>query len=747
MAQNRFLKKYFLTIVLCLFVLLFLIQRCGLIFFAPSHIAHPYFDESVSGVLPCDILDGNLRASLFAYEYLNRSGDVLIEGLLLVPYFKLLGRSIFSTKIFALTSSLLALIFWIVFIKKYQGLPAAIAFCAIYALPPPTFARLNLIGTISSHHMICPLIAAQSLLLFMILAPRNNQKVQIWIWFVSGLVAGFGVYIFYTYIIFLGFCLIFLVLFIRNPIGLAGLLSCAGGACIGFAPWLLRSYSSKTGGGYLTSLVKALSIDAWAFIQNFCFAVPHSLGYNYPLRSIGLISILFTLFILLCIGVIMKTCVAFKRQQGTPWLLTKNNIPSSLIQGLFCAFFPAFFLVCLSLSPMRIAPFEYWPTIGLFATFGEPDVIRYRWLYILFPFYFAAIAIAIACVAGRYGKQRQYTGILLAAVLFFSLYSAVKTIMLTSPSESGKIFYYTGYNYDQFAPKFILADFAPRAKMAIQSIVTGYPETYRGEAYRSYGTFIAAKALDNADSALAFERELEKIPRIFLNDFIYGVVRLAQSTPLQKLKPLADCLVRKYPHLFYRNWGFRHLGYKHYNALVNEAVLFANIPAAEQWFYKNFLDSFRRAMSMHSSEHRGEMLLDELHAIDVLYQADVLTGIGMLVGSEMLFDPLHCPDYPLDSSFGLTLRPESKEAFYQGVGVGFAETLCRYWRRLMPPDAGQPSKYIHGLEAEWQRCRSLMIKMPKDIYPLIKKGFKEELQSRNLNPHIVTFIKQHQNSL
>ena len=126
------MKQKYATLLLASIVCLFLLQRGGLILYGYSHISHPGIDEPVSGVLPCDILDGQLRAPLFAYEYLNRSGDVLIEGLLLVPYFKLFGRSIFSTKVFALTSALITFLCWLIFIKKYQGI--WLPFCSAYCL-------------------------------------------------------------------------------------------------------------------------------------------------------------------------------------------------------------------------------------------------------------------------------------------------------------------------------------------------------------------------------------------------------------------------------------------------------------------------------------------------------------------------------------------------------------------------------------------------------------------------------------
>ncbi len=100
---------------------------------------------------------------------------MLIESLLLVPFYKIFGCSIFSTKIFSLTSAFMCLICWIIFIKRYQGIWAAIIFTALYAFSPPLFARLNLLGAVSSHHIINPIMALQLLCLFMIAEGDKKQ--------------------------------------------------------------------------------------------------------------------------------------------------------------------------------------------------------------------------------------------------------------------------------------------------------------------------------------------------------------------------------------------------------------------------------------------------------------------------------------------------------------------------------------------------------------------------------------------
>jgi len=729
-----------ILLLLIIVTSLFLTQRLGLILFSYSHISHPGIDEPVSGVLTCDILDRQIRAPLFTYEYLNRSGDVLIEGLLLVPYFKLFGRSIFSTKVFAFTSALITFLCWLLFIKKYHGMVAAILFGLFYAVPPPMFARLNLIGTISSHHMINPLVALQSILLFRILESRQGQNAPLWVWFLSGIVAGFGVYTFYTYIIFLGFCFLFFLLFHHQQFRLRAIILITLGFAAGFSPWVLRSIFSHAGGQFLSAMVTNISIDWWSFVQNFGFAVPHSLGYNYPSRAIGYLSVIFYLFIVFSIGIILKTSLYVIFQKGTALKERFRNLSSQHIQGLFCALFLPFFLTCLSLSPMHINPLEYWPNIGLFATFGAADAIRYRWLHVLFPFYFATIAIGTAIFFTICKHKKLWRLTISSVVLFFILCGVWKTATLYSMKDFGKIFYYKGYNYDQFSPKFILGDFAPRDIKTAQCITRNYPEANKGEAYRSYGTLIAETSVSSKDGTSQLEEALQQIPSSYMSDVIYGIVRAAQNLPEQKFQLLKSFLIQKHPDLFYENWGFRHLGYTYYGLLVNQEVLFANIPVTEQRFYKDFLGKFKQEISDYHVTGNEHGLLAEIRNIPPQYQHAVVKGLGMLVGAEMLFDTLHAPNYPLDSRFGEQFSGPLREAFYEGVGSGFAETLCRFWRMLLLPENTDSPLYEKLLDMEWNRCHALLSQLSGPSYSAIQKGFSKDLEERPVSPGIKRYI-------
>jgi hypothetical protein len=82
-----------------------------------------------------------------------------------------------------------------------------------------------------------------------------------------------------------------------------------------------------------------------------------------------------------------------------------------------------------------------------------------------------------------------------------------------------------------------------------------------------------------------------------------------------------------------------------------------------------------------------------------------------------------------------------RKDFYRGVGAGFAETLCRFWRKLLPPQPDRNDFYTRGLEIEWQRCILLITTMPMDIRSIVFEGLRKELHKRELNTSIKKFIR------
>ena len=715
-------------------------QRCGFLIFGYSHIAHPSFDETASGVLTCDLLDGQIRAPLFVYQYESRSGDGLIEGFLLAPLFKLLGRSLFSLKMLALFSALLSLLCWIMVIKRYHDMWTAIIFTALFAFPPLMFARLNLMGTIASHHLINPLVAFQILFLFLIIEVGNTKRTS-WLWLGFGFLSGLGAYTFYTYIIFDSFCLLFLMIFGSRCITVRRILLFLGGFFTGFSPWMIRLLTSPASGSYLASILQNIRFDMWGIVQNFGFNLSHSLGYNYPSHTIGIISPLFCLFIVFLSGVILKSFFHDWFSLRSRSLKNKlEDLSLSALQGIFVVLFPLFFLLCLALSPMKINPFEYWPTIGFFGHFSVADVYRYRWLHLLFPFYFAIVSVGISILFKSAHSAKSYKWLTIFALICFVLWSIVKSFVLYSKSDFAKPFYYKGYSYDQMGNRFMLGDINRLNMEKAQQFTLSYPEENRGEAYRCLGTKVVLDSLSNSHEDTKLKELLAEVPPPYRNDFIYGIVRAAQNITEEKFLPFKNIIVSQFPDVYYENWGFRHLGYKYYGLLLNQEKILASITALEKSFFKHFLDRFNREIIAHRENVGERDLLNEIDNIPLRHRPEVVKGVGKLVGAEMLFDPMLSLDYPLDSSFGKHFSGGLQEAFFEGVGAGFAETLTRFYRTLLlPEDLASPlSKKI--LEIEWERYRALISKLSPSHSARIDKGFLMALQKGHLDDGIRKYL-------
>ncbi|MBM4309460.1 MAG: glycosyltransferase family 39 protein [Deltaproteobacteria bacterium] len=738
-------------LVLTALVALYCLSRLAVVYYGYSHISHPYFDEPVSGTLTYDLLQGGLRAPLMAYQYEQRSGDMMIEALLMYPLAALFGHSMFTIKLFALLCSLACMLGWVYLINRYFGMTAALLFAALFALPPPMFVRLGLVGTFSSHHMINQILIVQLICLFRMLE-KNDRPVPLLLWLVFGLCAGLGTYAFYSYIIFNAFCALFVLCCMPRMISLRGLCALCAGGLIGFAPWLWRTlFYSSGGGSFLAGLFKNISLSPWSFVQTFFHTVPYTLGYGYPGRDIGLAGVIIALLLLVAIAGSIRAAV---RSPGAVNALSLHGRFEDTVQPLrlclFVTLFPVFFLVCLMLSPMQLNPLEYWPTIGIFASFAPADVIRCRWVTILFPFYFAVAAL---CLRLLFGHGRWAVRVCTVAVCLAVLtLNGVHLTGMLSREDAGKIFLYQGYNFDQYASRLLLPSRSSSRLTTAERIVAGYPVENSEEAWRALGTRLFFEAVARSDAEEYITGYVEAAPGHRRGPLGYGLLRVLHGMPEKADAPWVRALAERYPDIFYKNWGCQFLGYTYYGFMLNRVRLLESLAASERFFFKSFLEELRTGrrdesnrqfvdrVSDHDDQTVERLFMQDIAAVPERYRGRAVQGIGRLVGAEMLFDTLHVPNYPLDSSVGEKFDDDLKAYFYRGVGNGFAETLCRYWRRLMPPDSLSCDRYARGLEIEWQRCLSLMQQMPAERSDLIWEGFLEELEERDLNESIRAFI-------
>jgi hypothetical protein len=741
--ENR-LRSTIARLLLVLLVCLFLLQRIGLLLYGYPHIAHPTFDETASGVLTCDLLNGAIRAPLSVYQYESRSGDSLLEGLLLAPFFVLFGRSLLSLKLLALASSLFSLLCWTALLRRYHGAWASLIFAALFAFPPPAFSRLTLLGTVASHHLINPLMALQLLLLFLIIEDSRG-RISPWLWAGMGALAGLGAYTFYTHIIFNLFCGLTLLLFRPQLISVRALLLSAGGFLTGFAPWIAMALTSGGGGGYLLSILRDIRFDGGVLARNFFFTIPHSLGYAYPSPEIGTVSILFSFFILVLAG---RLAVNFFRQLSSlraaaPAAALRRLNPSSLL-SILLVMYPPFFLLLISLSPLEIKPFEYWPAVSFFGQFSVADLYRYRWLTPLYPCTLALIAAGMAGIAGTSRVKpfiRYAAGV---SLVFFLTCGAVKSVSFCSGSQFLKICSYKGFSYDQMGNRFMLRPGDAFNEEQAMRFIADYPEENRSELYKFLGARVMMRTAAHTGAAGELEGFLQPLEPAQRENALYGIIWAAQNIPDDVFQPLALSLADTLNGLYYETWGYRYLAYRYYLVLLNREAITACLSPGERWFFRKFLRNFEGAMLGRAGEQLEGEFLREIESIPPEYQAYTVRGIGMRVGDEMLFNPVGIADYPLDSRYGRRFEHSLQEAFYEGVGAGFAEALCRLWRTLLLPDDHTSPLYRERLDLEWNRCQSLMTHVSPARAELIRYGFFRRLDQLQASPGMVSYLRNAQ---
>jgi hypothetical protein len=357
-------------------------------------------------------------------------------------------------------------------------------------------------------------------------------------------------------------------------------------------------------------------------------------------------------------------------------------------------------------------------------------------MFALFPFYFAVCSFGVMILLGKYGKKRPAAIALIGTVVFFSLCGIGKSLQMYSKNDLGKIFNYKGYSHDLVAANFFLRGSLRDA----EALAKNYPEENKPSAFKYIGLKVLLDQVQSPSGDARLTGFIKKVPEPYLADFIYGILLIAGSLPEKQFAPYFRLFSERYPTLFYENWGFRYLAYKFYGTLFNSKILLQNIPSTEQWFFKDFLDTFKNEVNASDKKFSQEKLIVAINDLPPEAGNYTIRGLGKFIGAEMLFEPLSVIDYPLDSSIGKQFAGPHRISFYEGLGSGFAETLCRYWRTLLPPEDIGPERYSKMLEVEWQRCQRLLNKMPVDLLPAIKKGFIAELQQRHLSPLIKKYL-------
>ncbi len=264
-----------------------------------------------------------------------------------------------------------------------------------------------------------------------------------------------------------------------------------------------------------------------------------------------------------------------------------------------------------------------------------------------------------------------------------------------------------------------------------ERFIADYPEGNRSELYKFLGARVMRETVEHAGTEQHLEGFLKELAPAHKDDALYGIIWAAQSIPEHVFQPYARYLAENLNGLFYEMWGYRYFAYRYYLVLLNREAITACLSPGERWFFREFLLNFEGAMQGRAGEELEGRFAGEIETIPLQYQPDVVRGIGMRVGDEMLFNPVGIADYPLDSRYGRRFEHRLQEAFYEGVGAGFAEALCRLWKTLLLPEDHASPLYTTRLDLERDRCQTLMAAVSPAHAELIRRGFTRQMRAKH----------------
>lgn len=331
------------------------------------------FDETEVGILTKDLLDGLVAP---VSDYLLHTNGFLVEGFLLLPFFKLGGKTLLMIRVFALLISLLTLLAAVRLARRTSGTSASVIAMGFFLFGTEAFFRLGA-SSRPSHKEFCLLLFCQ-LLVFAETFRRNdffsNRRA-----FLFGLLAGFGLFFSWQN------TPVLVALALAATCCLPGrqwprLFVWTGGAVLGFLPgWL------TVGGAY--GLTGAAVVDyAAQWRALWTILLPTSVNVDHPGFGRAVLLLLAASWSVLAVRTLAR------RRKAKP-----SQEPPAPRVGLALDWFLLFFPPLWLAATLR----QGWPLTA--------DNIRYA-----LPLTLTAWLIPVRLITG---KKTLFAGALLAALL------------------------------------------------------------------------------------------------------------------------------------------------------------------------------------------------------------------------------------------------------------------------------------------------------------------------------------------
>lgn len=408
--------------ILIFFIILFLVTSF-LSIFAVQNIGN--IETLYIGTVAKDLTEG-LIMPFWDYQFSSYDGGTLACAVIAVPFFWLFGQTVFALALVAVLFSLATFVLWYLFFEKYFSRSAANLAALMFICAPPLFTRYSVV-TAGNHSQAGFFVILFLLIFYKIFFSKRTRRDPVFYgihFFSLGIVAGFGTWFCYSFLVTLLVCFIFWWAWDKILIKRINYFIFFGAFLIGYSPAFPRFK-------IFASLVKEEIFEQVlfnSFIQlcskfrdTITLQLPISFFFEKPIIAWLYYIISVTLFLSLC----WKNRNSFKRLALGIFPLKRFKLQiDNILRESPILIYPFVYILIYSLSNFNIIP-------------GDTNYLHYRYFLPLFPFIFGIIALGINYLLKSKINFIKITGAcVIIFILFLGVSSSVNLLKFSNLSDN-----------------------------------------------------------------------------------------------------------------------------------------------------------------------------------------------------------------------------------------------------------------------------------------------------------------------
>ncbi|MFC1514815.1 ArnT family glycosyltransferase [Candidatus Omnitrophota bacterium] len=436
-------KRKFSTLAILVAVYLFV--RIFVLFTSIDRI---HFEEELHRGNIAKELISKPALSLFEYQVTDWEGGSLVNGILTIPFFLLFGETLFSLKLTGLLFSVSTLILWYLFLHTFFHRKVAVLAGLLWILSPPLCTALSL--SAEGSHFQSTFFTILALYIFYDIFFERERKYS---FILLGIVCGFSLFFGYIFIVTLFTILLLWFIFDKRFIFRKSFILFALSFLAGLSPWVYYNLRYARPGFIIGDkpmfywFTRNSLFDSLIRLQDLITAgIADSLGFEYfgPFTHQFFSRTYYLIFgTFFCMLLFLNRHSIIRLFLGTIPYRRFIVFPKEISKDVPLITFPIVFSLVFSFSGL---------TFDMISPSILPSVAGYRFLFPLYPFIFAIIALGSYRVIKA--KKHIVVSYFVYGLLFVILsLGLVANSALISKDNLGKRFAYTiyrGYNYFDF---------------------------------------------------------------------------------------------------------------------------------------------------------------------------------------------------------------------------------------------------------------------------------------------------------